>query len=183
MLISYERSLEIATLYYSDIYHYCYSRLKREEDAADVTQNVFLVFQEHYAELDETNIKAWLLSVANNKIQEEFREIAKREKELIFGTVFGSTESTDIIYELEQEATITNREIEDKKQAILSLLSEKELKLFEMIYTKHMEYEKIAKELNISENAVRARAFRLKNKIKEKASFVFMAILLLFMKL
>lgn len=182
MLISAERAAEVANLYYDDVYRLCLSRLKKEENAADVTQDVFLFFQERYKELDDKHIRAWLYSVANNKIKEQFRAIAKREKELIFGAVFGSCTSTDILYEMEEDNKITPEEIEEKKKSIISSLSDKELELFEMVYTKHMEYKELAKAFDISEHAVRARVYRLRLKIKEKSSFVFMAILLLFMR-
>ncbi len=183
MLISFERATEVANLYYDDVYHLCLSRLKKEENAYDVTQEVFLFFQEKYNELDDDYIKAWLYKVADNKIKEQFRAIAKREKELIFGTVFGTQTSTDILYEMEEDNKITPEEIEEKKNGILSSLNDKELELFEMVYTKHMEYEELAKAFDVSEHAVRSRVYRLRLKIKERASFIFMAILLLFMKL
>lgn len=183
MLISCERAVEIAALYYDDVYHLCFSRLKNEEDAADVAQNVFLFFQENYNELEDDYIKAWLYSVADNKIKEEFRKIAKRGKELIFGAVFGSQTSTEILFEMEEDNKITPEEIDEKKNSILSSLSEKELELFEMVYTKHMEYKELAKAFNISESTARTRVYRLRAKIKEKAAFMFMAILLLFMRL
>ncbi|MBQ2846797.1 MAG: sigma-70 family RNA polymerase sigma factor [Clostridia bacterium] len=181
-MISFERANEIANLYYNDIYHLCLSRLKKEENAADVTQEVFLFFQEKYNELDDDYIKAWLYKVADNKIKERFRAIAKREKELIYAAVFGSRTSTDILYEMEEDNKVTPEELEEKKKSLLSSLSEKELELFEMVYTKHMEYEEMAKAFDISEHAVRARVYRLRLKIKEKAAFIFMAILLLFMR-
>ncbi len=182
MLISVERATEIAELYYDDVYHLCFSRLKKEEDAADVTQEVFLFFQEKHNELEDNYIKAWLYAVANNKIKEQFRSIAKREKELIFGTVFGSHASTDILYEIEEDINITQEKLEEKKKGILSSLTEKELELFEMVYVKHMKYEELAKTFNVSEQTMRTRVYRLKLSIKEKVSFIFMAILLLFMK-
>ncbi len=183
VLIESERAIEIAKIYYEDVYHLCLARLKRHEDAADVTQEVFLFFQEHCNELEDSLIKSWLYSVADNKIKEKFREIAKREKELIFGTVFGSQTSTDILYEMEEDNRITPEELEEKKKSILSSLNEKELELFEMVYTKNMEYKELAKALDISEHAARTRVYRLRLKIKERASFIFMAILLIFMKL
>lgn len=182
MLISYERANEIANLYYDDIYHLCFLRLKKEADAADVTQDIFLLFQEKYECLEDDYIKAWLYAVADNKIKEQFRVIAKREKELIYGTVFGSKTSADILYEMEEDNNFTPEEIEEKKKSILDSLTEKELELFEMVYTKRMEYKELAEALDISEHAVRARVYRLRLKIKEKAAFIFMAILLLFMK-
>ena len=183
MLISIERANEVADLYYDDIYHLCFSRLKSENDAEDVTQEVFLFFQEHNDGLEDANMKAWLYAVANNKIKEQFRIIAKREKELIYGMVFGSQTSAEILYEMEEENKVTAEELEEKKKSILSSLSEKELELFEMVYVKHMEYEELAKAFNATENAVRTRVYRLRLKIKEKAAFAFMAILLLFMKI
>lgn len=182
MLISYERAEEIAKLYYDDVYHLCLARLKREEEAADITQEVFLFFQEQFSELDDIKIKAWLYSVANNKIKEKFRDIAKREKELIFGTQFGSSESADLVYEIELDNVISDKEIDEKKSSILKTLSDKELKLFEMVYTKHMEYEELAKALNITNSAARTRVSRLNAKIKERVTYAFMALLLLFMR-
>lgn len=182
-MINAERAAEIAGLYYSDVYHLCLSRLKKEADAADVTQEVFLFFQVNYNELEDDFIKSWLFSVANNKIKEQFKRIAKREKELILEKVTETQSSADILYEMEEENKITEKELEEKKQSILSSLNEKELELFEMVYIKHLEYAELAKALDISEHAVRSRVYRLRVKIKERASFMFMALLLLIMKL
>ncbi|MBR4858878.1 MAG: sigma-70 family RNA polymerase sigma factor [Clostridia bacterium] len=52
-MIGYERAIEIADLYYDDVYSFCLSRLKIEETADDVTREVFLFFQEHYEELTD----------------------------------------------------------------------------------------------------------------------------------
>ena len=57
-MISAERATEIAGLYYDDVYHLCLSRLKKEADAADVTQEVFLFFQDKYGELEDNFIKS-----------------------------------------------------------------------------------------------------------------------------
>lgn len=182
MLINAERAVEVANLYYDDIYHFCFLRLKNEEDAADVTQEVFLLFQEKCDGLDDCIIRAWLYKVADNKIKEQFRKIAKREKELIYGAVFGSSISEDIFCEMEEDNKITPEELEEKKKIIFSSLNEKELELFELAYVKNMEYKEIAKALDISVNTARTRAYRLRFKIKEKAAFLFMAILLLFIR-
>lgn len=182
-MVSAEYAKETAELYYEDIYHFCYVRLRKEADAHDVVQDVFLFFQENYGGLDDDNIKSWLFSVANNKIKEKFREIAKREKELILGTDYGVSEGADIVYETEQDYLIPDEEIEEKKKSILSQLTEKELKLFEMVYVKHLEYEELAKALDIAEGTARTRVYRLKNKIKEKVYYNLMVLLLLVMKL
>ncbi|MBQ2903890.1 MAG: sigma-70 family RNA polymerase sigma factor [Clostridia bacterium] len=182
-MISKERAAEIAGLYYDNIYQLCHFRLHDEETAHDVTQNVFLFFQEHCDELDDVRIKKWLYAVTNIKIKEQFREIAKREKEILFGSSSAFSSSAELVYEMELNSLLSDEEIEKKKKSILESLTEKELELFEAVYIKHMKYAELAKALNISENALKARVFRLVTKIKEKAYFAFMAVLLLLMKI
>ena len=182
-MISAERASEIAENYYDDVYHLCLSRLRKSEDAADVTQDVFLLFQEKYSDLEDCDIKSWLFSVADKKIKEQFRRVAKREKELIFGVCENLRTDMDIFYDMVENEKIADEELEKKKNIILDSLTEKELELFEMVYIKHLEYKELSKSFNISEAAIRTRICRLKLKIKEKASYIFMALLLLIMKL
>ena len=181
-MISSERAREIAALYYDDVYYLCLSRLKRETDAADVTQEVFLFFQEKYSGLEDNLIKSWLFTVAGKKIKEQFRHIAKREKELVFGEENEPQTNMEILYDTAESDKIADEELEEKKKKVLSSLSEKELELFEMVYIKHLEYEELAKIFNVSEHAMRTRVYRLRLKIKEKASYMFMVLLLLIMK-
>ena len=182
-MISAQRATEIAELYYDDIYHLCFSRLKSEPEAEDVTQEVFLFFQKNCNKLEDNFIKAWLFSVADKKIKEENRRVAKREKELILKTVFNIQTSADILYEIEENSKISDEELDEKKKSILASLNEKELELFHMIYTKNMEYTELAKALDVSEHAVRSRVYRLRLKIKKYISRMFMVLLLMLIRL
>ena len=181
-MLSEKYAREITQIYYADIYHFCYLRLRDEDDAHDVAQEVFLVFQQKGETVEKEKIRAWLYSVANKKLKEKFREIAIREKELIFGFVESSTAS-ELVYEIDENFQVSEEEIEKKKKSILAQLSEKELELFEMVYVKRKKYDEVSKELGISENTLRVRVLRLKNKIKSKVSYAFMAMLLLIMRL
>ena len=183
MLISPEKASEIAKTYYDDIYRFCFSRLQDDDASFEVAQDVFLIFQEHYKELNDEYIKSWLFAVANYKLKEKFREIARNEKELIFGELFGEEKGADEAYEMQSDSYITDEEIEEKKRSILNSLTEKELELFELVYVKHLKYKELAEMLDISDGNLRTRISRLKAKIKEKATFVFMALLLLIMKI
>lgn len=183
MLISCKRAEEIAALYYDDIYHLCLFRLIREEDARDVVQEVFLLFQQRYENLDDSMIKSWLYNVADKKIKEQFKKIARREKELILGADLDEFEDYGETYTMEPDNLITSEEIEEKKKDILATLTEKELRLFELVYVKHLEYEELAKTLGITVNTARTRVYRLNLKIKEKVTYAFMVLLLLLMKI
>lgn len=182
-MISADRSAEIALMYYDELLSYISLRIKNEQDAEDVVQEVFLLFQERYAILDDDNIRAWLYKVADNKIKEKYREIAKYEKERLLSLFPNYETSTEAVYELEEENKISDEEIEEKKKTVFSSLTDKELRLFEMVYNKHMEYAELAKALEITESNARVRVCRLRAKIGEKASYLFMAILLLLMRI
>ena len=78
--VSAERSVEIAAVYYNDLLHYILPRPQNEYDVEDIVQDIFLLFQERYANLNDDNIRAWLYKVADNKTKEKYRKIAKQEK-------------------------------------------------------------------------------------------------------
>ncbi len=182
-MISFERAEEIAEAYYDDVYRFCFSRIQNEEEASEVTQDVFLLFQEKCDELNDDKIRAWLYSVANNKLKEKSREIAEREKRLIFGITSGLKSEDELTYEMEYEENITDEEIDEKKSEIISSLSEKELELFMLFYSKHMKYSRLAETLGVSEASLRTRVSRLNAKIKAKVYRSFMVVLLVFMKI
>lgn len=182
-MITKERANEIAKLYYNNIYQLCYFRLHNEETACDVTQNIFLFFQEHCNELDDTEIKKWLYAVANIKIKEQFREIARREKEDLLGISSAFSSSAELVYEMELNSLLSDEEIEEKKKSILESLTEKELELFESVYIKHTKYAELAKTLGVSESTIKMRVYRLNIKIREKVYLAFMILLLLLMKI
>lgn len=186
-MISAERATEIAELYYDDIYHLCFLRLKSESDAEDVVQEVFLFFQKNCDNLEDNFIKAWLYAVADNKIKEQFRFIAKREKELLLRNLLHINAQSQIdmatLFEIEEDNKISDEELDEKKKSILASLNEKELELFHMIYTKNMEYTELAKALDVSEHAVRSRVYRLRLKIKKYTSRMFMVLLLMLIRL
>ena len=182
-MITAERSAEIARIYYNDLNNYISKRIKNKYDAEDIAQDVFLLFQERYTDLDDDNIRAWLYKVADNKIKEKYREIAKQEKLHLLSLFPGYEKSADVVYEMEEDYKITDDELEEKKKTVMESLTEKELKLFEMVYNKHMEYKELAKALEITENNARVRVCRLRAKISEKTSYLFMAILLLLMRI
>lgn len=182
-MISAARLSDIAGLYYNDIYSYCLLRLRNDHDASDVTQEVFLLLQQNCRKLSDSNVRAWLYSVADYKIKEQFRAIARMEKHIIFNLDPDSLESEERVCDIDDLIQISDEEIETKKKSIIDSLTEKELRLFEMVYIKHMEYSELAKTLNVSEGTARTRVCRLRVRLKEKASFILMALLLLFMKL
>ncbi len=163
-MIDKSTSARIANKYYNDIHRFCASKLN-DSDAKDVTQEVFLLFQEKCPYLDDVNISAWLLSVATKKIHETYRknkkEINLKERLEIFD---------DMVTEIGEICQVTEDEILKAKDEVFSKLSEKEIRLFEMIYTQRRKHADIAAELETTEKAISMKAYRLNKKIKKLAA-------------
>lgn len=163
-MIDKETCIRISEKYYNPVYRFCLTHLN-EADAQDVTQETFLLFQEKCPYLEDVNIRAWLMAVANRKIKEKHRDNERylkiAEKVKIFD---------EAVEFMEEECDLTEEDILKAKEEVISKLSQKEQRLFELIYTQRIKQKDIAKEMGISENAVSVRASRLNKKLKKLVS-------------
>jgi RNA polymerase sigma-70 factor (ECF subfamily) len=78
----------LAELYGPLVYYWCRRSNLRGEDAADVFQNVFAAVSaniDQYEQRDDSNFRAWLWTIARNKIHDHFRRIG-RDGEAAGGT-------------------------------------------------------------------------------------------------
>ena len=168
----------IAKKYYKQIYSFCYSNLFCDEyGASEVTQEVFMFFQEQREALENTNIQAWLYKVARNKMLEYIRANKKYQKKFAELTEFSATVSdSEIFVHLENDINVTDKEIQKQKEFVLKSLSQRDRDLYEKIYIEKKTYKEIAKELNIPLKTVNTRAFRLRKKITNRVNFTFTSI-------
>lgn len=165
--------------YYNDVFRFCLSRLN-EADAKDVTQEVFVLLHEKKDKLKySSSIKFWLLDVAGKKIHEEYRAQQKNYYEELTEDVL----TVDSIEYLLTENRITDEEIEQKKQLILSKLKEEEFILYLKAVNEHKSYKQIAEEMSISYDAAKSRITRLGKRLKLAAKLATTPVGLLILKL
>lgn len=156
---------ELTAQYYQSVYLFCCAKLENPNDARDVTQEVFLVFVQKSATLDEEKILQWLISVANNKIHELRRE-QKKTRFLIHSPNISNYEvASEIDFECEAEGFLCRDEIESKIEWIKSKLEPKEQELFNYAYEQKLKNSEIAEKLSTSKEVVSVRKSRLKSKI------------------
>lgn len=86
-------------------------------------------------------------------------------------------------YELEDIPSYGDDRAEAIKNCILSHLSPDEQKLFLDLYERHRKHAEIAKELNISEDALNMRSYRLRRKLKRALNITTMVLLYIYIKL
>ena len=169
MLDDKERINELIELYYEDIYRFALS-VDSKCDADDIAQKVFaiLIAKEH--ELVDANIKSWLYKTTSRVICKDNRDIARERK----NTVHISSEDAENMFvsydfynsEAEQdELEYPDELLEQYKERIIGMLSEKEQRLYRKVYEERKRYKVVAEEMGISEKAVSVRVFRTKKKI------------------
>ncbi len=128
----------------------------------DCVQDVFLALLRALADGKEISFpKAYLTKIALNKINDIYKTEEKKRKTVV--SLEDVNESTDFDFSLTEE--ISEDEIEKRLEEILSSLTDGEKKLIDDFYIKKTRQKELAKQMNISENALRQQVFRLKRKI------------------
>ena len=158
---------QIYTLTHNSAYNKIYSSLNNPMDAEDILQNCYLTIIEKIADLKEPeSFEKWFNTIIANKIKDH-----KKKKAPIF---LDESEYNALSNSHEKNPELIpheNLERTDNIEAIRNLineLSDKNRQAIEMFYFKNKSISEIAKELNVSENAVKARLHNGRKEIKNK---------------
>jgi len=152
--------------YYTPICKYCASRMpKHISYSEDIANEAFVLLCKKWHGLEKRNIRAWLYRTADNLIKEFFRKTKKEALNLEY--IENSDAANNLIYEQDFE-NISDDDIEIIKNRILSGLSDADKKIFAMNFIEKLPHKEIGQKLLISEEAVKKRVYRLKQKIISK---------------
>lgn len=110
------------------------------------------------------NPKAWLTSVANNKIKNEYKN-RKRESEHINKIIRYETVMEFSSLDIHDFSDIPDELVTDMKDSVLNRLNADEQSLVKDFYVKHMKIKDIAEKRGISETNVKQKLFRVRKKI------------------
>lgn len=168
---------EFTSAYYNSIYLFCLGRLgNNEQDAYEVTNNVFLVLCLKWESIDKHNTEGWLYKTAKNKIYEYRRENHKHLSNL--SDIDDFEDSLDISYNM--ESTVSEDDIEKYKTDILNSLKQEERELFNCYYIQKKKYNELTNIYHINEGALRTRIARINKKIRNMIkNVIYLCILLL----
>ena len=142
------------------IYFTAYRFLGSSEEAADITQDVFLRAWRNFSSYDSTRpVYPWLFRITKNLCINRTRRKSGSEAGLEFPELQPGTESV--------EREVTQRESRKEiREAVLSLPE----KFRDIIILKHYDecsYEEIAEILNIPKGTVMSRLFNARKMLKE----------------
>ena len=147
--------------YYDEIYRYVCKQLYQNNDAYDLTQEIFISMLHSIKtyKKEQASFRTWLYRIATNKIIDYRR---KRSPQVISLEETETVDETEFIKQIEQTDLL--REIEQYVSHFLPLAQQ--------IYRLHIygsfTFKQIAEDLNISEATVKSHYYRLQKKIRKE---------------
>lgn len=156
---------EICRENYARIYNYILAKTGNREAAEDMTQDVFLIaFQKGDAFLCHEKPVAFLYVTARNLVLEYYKRDRSKEIELDEAqmTAFGK----DAYEELCLQKTDRFNEACYRRK-VLQKLRPEERKLYQKYYVEKQPMKVIARELQMSEAAIRMKYMRIRRKVRK----------------
>lgn len=152
---------EICKTYYEQVFKFCMYYTNNKSVAEELTQETFVTFLNKAGELENANIRSWLMTVAHYKFL-KYSENLKKEKNRL--SIVEDLDFIDSITQRIERNFVT--EVSQKHVSIVfSKLNKKEMQLYELYYINNLSYTDIANKLGVKEGTLYTRMHRLKDKV------------------
>ena len=135
--------------YNQKVFNFCLKLLNKQEDAEEVTQEVFIALWENREKIElNTSLSSYIYRIARNKIYNIYRKSFYIQAHLKYlnagGKKLESSTEDEILYnELNRFLNVTIDELPPKRKEV-----------FELSRFEGLTYKEIAKRMKISENTV-----------------------------
>lgn len=151
---------EIYERWLSPVYRYLRNRTGNDQDAEDLTAQVFLkIFRDWGNYHERGNLPAWIFRIARNALTDYYRSASRRETVAL----------PDIADpNMNLESKMLRQEQLYRLEAILAGLDETEQEMIRLRYVARLNYAEIGSILNRSEEATRKALTRLVERIADK---------------
>ncbi|MFA4029639.1 MAG: hypothetical protein GDYSWBUE_000932 [Candidatus Fervidibacterota bacterium] len=165
--------------YYDKVFRLAYRMLQSYEEAADITQEVFLHAYRGWANFrGESQVYTWLYRITINMCKnrlKQLKRIAKHEMQTALTNVQAEGDEGNEAYVIEPEDFSSSPEDaiarQELREAIERALSELPFDYRMLITLRDIEglpYEEIAKVIGCTIAAVKAKLFRARTQLREK---------------
>lgn len=149
------------------VFRTCYSVVKNEQIAEEISQDVFLKAFKKLHKIDSPKtFRSWITRIAYRTAID-----VQRKKKYYFDSIDDKFDVTDNSRSIDEDL-IEN----EKRQAIVNSINElgkPDSSIFMLFYLEEMTTEEIAKALNLSKSNVKIRLMRGRDKLKKKLKQVF----------
>lgn len=156
-----ERFEPIYRKYHEQIFRYVYQRMDDQEQAFDVTSQIFLkaITKLHKYEFRGVPFSSWLYRIAMSEVYQFLKDRSAER------TVNVDTSGlSEIIDDMEDEERIADKQ---KLIRLIGELPDVELQIIEMRYFEKRSYREIGEILGIAENNAKVKSFRIVGKLRK----------------
>ncbi len=148
--------------YVDPVYRYLFSRVGNQQDAQDLTSQVFLAALEGLANYrDDGHFAAWLFGIARHKAMDHFR---RRRPDLPLDAFFDPPDFPDPL------GTIIREEEKARLRSLVRELHENDQELLRLRFNAGLSFAEIAVLLNRTQEAVKKNLYRLIDRLAKKYS-------------
>lgn len=155
------------------VYNLVYRMVGNEQDAADLTQEVFVrIFNSRRTLKDEATFVAWLRTVATNICRDHFRKVGRTIKADSLDAPI-SLEEGEVQREVEDwssnpERAFDRKDLQEATTRAMNSLSDEHRTVVVLHHIEGMDVRDIARELDIAEGTVKSRLARARDELKRK---------------
>ena len=153
------------------VYRIAFVQTKSRAQAEDIQQDVFLALVRYSDRIrDERHLKAWLIRVAQNACRKHFRSLWIKLTVLYDDAVYKEQEEDGGDGGFSQAADTENDDGDDVElvQELVQELPESSRTVIHLFYYEQMSVREIAQSLGITEQNVKTRLSRAREKLKQQ---------------
>lgn len=163
---------KVYSIFYKQIYNYCYRYSLSRENAEELTHDIFLhLWNTRTYIKPEQGVKGYLLTVSKNIVFTWLRNASRKKRMQSELETYFIREHEELLPEKRIDATFSLSSL----RTALNVLPPKRKVVFEMIRFKDMTYNEVADHLSISRNAVKdhmVKANRVVEAIKTNKEYL-----------
>lgn len=156
--------------YNARLLSYAFSKTGNREDAQDIVQEAFFEAYQGLRKLERPEkFSGWIYVIASRLITKAYR---KREKQVAFTPIShgeDTADSIEVASALVHRRTEQNEDFTDLLDELVTAIDRlpKSLRKPLRLWLADMSYKEISQDLDITENAVKRRLARVRNKLRE----------------
>lgn len=161
--------VELFRMYQKYLYKLCYDYVQNEQDAMDITQEIFIKVFKNISKYDEKlPFHPWLRTIAINTCI-NFKRSIKNNVVLLSSVVDNEKSFEEVIAcDKDVESEVFNRDLGMKIREIIEGLDAKYRMILVLRYYEGLSYEEISSVLKIPLGTVKTNIYRARNILKEK---------------
>ncbi len=132
--------------YWESMYAFAQSLIRDPDTSKDILQDVWLSFWERRRQIDNQNIKAYLMQAVRFRVYKEFRDGKLRPEHIEYISTLASPDAL--------ESPLEQEELQEQIAHWVEKLPPKRREVFKLSRYEHLSNKEIAQKLNISQRTV-----------------------------